>query len=388
MKLKNILAASIIMAMLLMAGCTNKPDSPKEKVEVDNLKYDKFTSESYTAIFKDYINNTDEKNLIYSPYSYKLALEGLGRVTSDFDEDEYLGYAARDNMPKELSGTRTKTLTMLNKNEFKTKDKSINIVSFPDEAAEFSDRAKKEVFGEALWPSEYDNGARFAIMNATKFESEWAEPFDKGMIEEDEFCSYGDGSGKPGSITMKKYMFGEIDHLAYDDDDVMVGMKPLKSTNSAVYFIAAKDYSKEKIINIAENIPLYINKLRDYKEDNGAKYYDYVNIKVPTIMNETKIDVLKAELNGGHESLAKGFKVREIITNKGEEELYIGDITQFARFKLDDKGVRAEAVTDIKAEGAEMPVENPTELNIECTHPFFVVVESEGVVTFITYIGY
>ncbi len=181
MKLKNILAA-IIVFMLLMAGCTNKPDTPNEKVEIDNLKYDKFTSESYTAIFKDYINNTDEKNLIYSPYSYKLALEGLGTVTKDFDTDEYLGYATQDNMPKELDATRTKTIIMLNKNEFETKDKNIKLVEFPGEAAKLSDKAKKEVFGELLWPSEYDGVTRFAIMNATKFESEWAKPFDKDMI--------------------------------------------------------------------------------------------------------------------------------------------------------------------------------------------------------------
>lgn len=383
MKFKNILA-SIIIVMLLMAACTKAPDVPKEKVEIDNFKYDKFTSESYTAIFKDYINNTDGKNLIYSPYSYKLALQGLGTVTADFDADEYLGYAVKDNMPKELDATRTKTIIMLNKNEFETKDKNIKLVEFPDEAAKLSDNAKKEVFGEALWPSEYDGATRFAIMNATKFESEWAEPFDKDMIKEDEFYTFGDAR----ETTMKKYMIGEIDCLAYDDDDVMVGMKPLKSTNSAIYFIAPKDFTKEKITNIAANITTYVNKLRDYKEGNGAKFYDYVNIKVPMIMDETKIDVLKAELNGGHASLANGFKVRDTITNKGDEELYIGDITQFARFKLDDKGVRAEAVTDIKAEGAEMPDENPTELNIECTQPFFVVVESEGVVTFITFIGY
>lgn len=383
MKFKNILAA-IIIVVLLMTACTKVSDEPKEKVEIDNLKYDKFTSESYTAIFEDYINNTDEKNLIYSPYSYKLALEGLGTVTADFDVDEYLGYATQDNMPKELDGTRTKTITMLNKNEFETKDKNIKLVEFPGEAAKLSDNAKKEVFGEALWPSEYDGATRFAIMNATKFESEWAEPFDKDMIKEDEFYTFGDTR----ETTMKKYMIGEIDCLAYDDDDVMVGMKPLKSTNSAIYFIAPKDFTKEKITNIAANITTYVNKLRDYKEGNGAKFYDYVNIKMPMIMDETKIDVLKAELNGGHASLANGFKVRDTITNKGDEELYIGDITQFARFKLDDKGVRAEAVTDIKAEGAEMPDENPTELNIECTQPFFVVVESEGVVTFITFIGY
>ena len=383
MKFKNILAA-IIIVVLLMTACTKVSDEPKEKVEIDNLKYDKFTSESYTAIFEDYINNTDEKNLIYSPYSYKLALEGLGTVTADFDADEYLGYAVKDNMPKELDATRTKTIIMLNKNEFETKDKNIKLVEFPGEAAKLSDNAKKEVFGEALWPSEYDGATRFAIMNATKFESEWAEPFDKDMIKEDEFYTFGDAR----ETTMKKYMIGEIDCLAYDDDDVMVGMKPLKSTNSAIYFIAPKDFTKEKITNIAANITTYVNKLRDYKEGNGAKFYDYVNIKVPMIMDETKIDVLKAELNGGHASLANGFKVRDTITNKGDEELYIGDITQFARFKLDDKGVRAEAVTDIKAEGAEAPVDDPTELNIECTQPFFVVVESEGVVTFITFIGY
>lgn len=383
MKFKNILAV-IIVFMLLMAGCTNVPDTPKEKVEIDNLKYDKFTSESYGAIFKDYVNNTDEKNLIYSPYSYKLALEGLGTVTKDFDTDEYLGYAVKDNMPKELDATRTKTIIMLNKNEFETKDKNINLVEFPDEAAKFSDNAKKEVFGELLWPSEYDGVTRFAIMNATKFESEWDKPFDKDMIKEDDFNTFGDTR----ETIVKKYLHGEIDNLAYDDEDVMVGMKPLKSTNSAIYFIMPKDFTKEKITNIAANITTYVNKLRDYKEGNGAKFYDYVNIKVPMIMDETKIDVLKAELNGGHASLANGFKVRDTITNKGDEELYIGDITQFARFKLDDKGVRAEAVTDIKAEGAEAPAENPTELNIECTQPFFVVVESEGVVTFITFIGY
>ena len=383
MKFKNILAAVIIIVVLLMGACTKAPDVPKKKVEIDNLKYDKFTSESYTAIFKDYINNTDETNLIYSPYSYKLALEGLGTVTADFDADEYLGYASQDNMPKELDGTRTKTITMLNKNEFETKDKNIKLVEFPGEAAKLSDNAKKEVFGEALWPSEYDGATRFAIMNATKFESEWAEPFDKDMIKEDEFYTFGDAR----ETTMKKYMIGEIDCLAYDDDDVMVGMKSLKSTNSAIYFIAPKDFTKEKITNIAANITTYVNKLRDYKEGNGAKFYDYVNIKVPMIMDETKIDVLKAELNGGHASFANGFKVRDTITNKGEEELYINDIVQFARFKLDDKGVRAEAVTDIK-ETAEAPVENPTELNIECTQPFFVAVESEGVMTFITFIGY
>lgn len=381
MKFKNILAAAIIIVVLLMAACTKLP---KKKVEIDNLKYDKFTSESYGAIFKEYINNTDGKNLIYSPYSYKLALDGLGTVTKDFDADEYLGYATQDNMPKELDGTRTKTIAMLNKNEFETKDKNIKLVEFPDEAAKLSDNAKKEVFGELLWPSEYDGATRFAIMNATKFESEWAEPFDKNMIKEDGFYTFGDAR----ETIMKKYLRGEIDNLAYDDDDVMVGMKPLKSTNSAIYFIMPKDFTKEKITNIAANITTYVNKLRDYKEGNGAKFYDYVNIKVPMIMDETKIDVLKAELNGGHASLANGFKVRDTITNKGDEELYIGDITQFARFKLDDKGVRAEAVTDIKAEGAEAPAENPTELNIECTQPFFVVVESEGVVTFITFIGY
>ena len=128
MKFKNILAAAIIIVVLLMGACTKLP---KKKVEIDNLKYDKFTSESYTAIFKDYINNTDETNLIYSPYSYKLALEGLGTVTADFDADEYLGYATQDNMPKELDGTRTKTITMLNKNEFETKDKNIKLVEFP-----------------------------------------------------------------------------------------------------------------------------------------------------------------------------------------------------------------------------------------------------------------
>ncbi len=148
MKLKNILAA-IIIVVIFMTGCSKAPEAPKEKVEIDNLKYDKFTSESYTAIFEDYINNTDGKNLIYSPYSYKLALEGLGTVTADFDADEYLGYATQDNMPKELSGTRTKTLTMLNKNEFETKDKNIKLVEFPDEAAKFSDNAKKEVMAVA-----------------------------------------------------------------------------------------------------------------------------------------------------------------------------------------------------------------------------------------------
>lgn len=192
-KYKNILIGSLLPCLIITA-CNKKPvlnneNTSKEKVEKPEAvkeksnnklnfeQYDKFVNESYSSIFKNYISDTKEKNLIYSPYSYKMALEGLGKVTESFNNDSYLSEAVKSNMPQNLSSVKTKNLVMLNKADFDTKDNDISLVSFPDEGKELSISTQKEVLGHVLLEPKYSADTRFVSLNATKFESKWEKPF-------------------------------------------------------------------------------------------------------------------------------------------------------------------------------------------------------------------
>lgn len=56
--------------------------------------------------------------------------------------------------------------------------------------------------------------------------------------------------------------------------------------------------------------------------------------------------------------------------------------------KLDEEGVKAEAITEIVTMTVLAPEKEKDILNIDCYNPHFVVCVSQGIVTFIGFIGY
>ena len=353
--------------------------------KMDVVKYNEFASESYSSIFKDYIKDSKEKNLIYSPYSYKMALEGLGKVTNSFDKDSYLSEAVKENMSQNLSSVKTKNLVMLDKTTFDTKDKGISLVSFPDEAAKLSIDTQKEVLGHVLLEPKYSIDVRFVSLNATKFESKWKAPFKR--TETDEFNTL------DGAVSDKDFLYGEIDNIAYVDEDVEVGRKKLKEDGSYVYFVNPKKSEKEDLQKVASKISDYIETFNRYMVQDSLigmeniKDYDEVNISLPKIDTESTIDILKAEVENGHSQLADNFKYKDSIKSPLKDGS-IDSIMQVANMKLDEEGVKAEAVTEIVTMTALAPEKEKDILNIDCSHPHFVVCVSEGIITFVGFIGY
>lgn len=384
-----------LLAISLVA-CGNKSniEQPEHKIEkeivkknkekkMDVAKYNKFASESYSSIFKDYIKDSKEKNLIYSPYSYKMALEGVGKVTNNFDKDSYLSEAVKENMPQNLSSVKTKNLVMLDKTTFDTKDKGISLVSFPDEAAKLSIDTQKEVLGHVLSEPDYPTDTKFVSLNATKFESKWKVPFKR--IETDEFNTL------DNTVLNKDFLYGEIDNIAYVDEDVEVGSKKLKEDGSYVYFVNPKKFERENLEKVASNISNYIEDINAFisqsfaEETKTVKIYDEVNVSIPKIDTESTIDILKAEVDNGHSQLADNFKYKDSIKSTLKDGS-IDSIMQVANMKLDERGVKAEAVTEIATTTSLAPEKDI--LNIDCYNPHFVVCVSEGIITFIGFIGY
>lgn len=370
---------------------TKKVVEKEEDKEMNMDKYNKFVNESYNVIFKDYIVDTKEKNLIYSPYSYKMALEGVGKVTNAFNKDDYLSEAVKSNMPQNLNSVKTKNLVMLDKMNFDTQDKDISLVSFLDEGKELSISIQKEVLGHVLLEPMYTVDTRFVSLNATKFESKWEKPFE--ITEKNEFNAFND------VLSDKDFLYGEIDKVAYVDEDVEVGRKELKDDGSYVYFVSPKKFERDNLEKVASKISEYVKAFEEQgtvtktdddvfsKSNNNVRIYDEVNVSIPKIDVESTIDILKAEADNGHAQLVDGFEYKDSIKS-ADKQGNIDSIMQVANMKLDEKGVKAEAVTEIVEMTSLAPEEEKDILDIDCSRPHFVVCVSEGIITFIGFIGY
>lgn len=363
-------------------------EEEQDKVDMDALKkldikeYNKFVSKSFSKVFNNFINNNNKKeNLIFSPYSYKAALEGLGKTTDNFNESKYLGYAVKENLPKELSNLKSKTITMINKDITESTPSGIDLLKFPQDAAKKSIDLQNEILGRVIKRPDFAEDLSLAIVNASFFKGSWKDQFDINETKSGNFKNI------DGSTVKKDIMSGEIDKVAYSDKEMNIGRKALAQNNSYVYFIEPKsdDYKK-----IAEDIPEKITTIENYlllnsMAQNNVDTYDNVFIKVPRVNINSSIDILKAE----DDEIKSPFAFKDTIKLRGGvvNNHVIKDISQVANIILNEKEVKAEAVTDIKAVTTSLATVQK-ELEIDCTKPHFIVTVSNGVISFIGFVGY
>lgn len=380
---------------------TEEEDVKDEDAEEFTIKeYNEFVAKSYQAIFKDWLKkdkSPDKKDtyggLVYSPYSYKKALEGLSHVTDGFKTSEYLSKAIYSQAPTKISNINTGTVTMLNNAQFKTTDKKIKPAGFPDEAQKYAKDLQRTVLGKILLKPDYDEDLSIVILNATKFHGKWKKPFDAEMTEEMPFNNF------YGKEIKKETMFAEdLDKAAYKDDMVSVGRKELKTSKkgsqSFVYFISPEDYKKEDLEKIVENIPKYIEEIEKVADRQYSKYARYfedgVSVSIPRINLKSNIDILKAEKDFGSNDITKPFKEKSSIKRigNGKEPLQVSGIQQIATIKMDEEEVKAEAVTEVEAVMTSLaPEEKEDKLFIDCKHPHFIVTVSDGVISFIGFVA-
>lgn len=382
----NEISVSKLNEFVMSAIDDNKPEE-QDKVDVNALKqldmkeYNKFVAKSFSRVFNNFMDENNKKeNLIFSPYSYKAALEGLGKVTDNFNESDYLGYAVKENLPKELSNLKSKTITMVSKDVAESVPSGVDITKFPQDAAKKSIELQNEILGHVIKRPDFSEDLSLAIVNASYFKGTWKDQFDIKETGSEKFTAV------DGKTVKKDIMNGKIDNIAYSDKEMNIGRKALAQNNSYVYFVEPKsdDYKK-----IAEIIPEKISEIENYLTSsiaqNGVDRYDNVFVKVPRININSSVDILKSEDN----EIKKPFefnnniKLRDGVVNNH----IIKDISQVSNIVLNEKEVKAEAVTGIEAVTTSL-VQVQKELKIDCTKPHFIVTVSNGVISFIGFVGY
>lgn len=358
--------------------------------------YNKFITDSYAGIFNTFLQQSAEKTLVYSPFSYAKALQGLGSLTPDFDNNAYIGKLINQEMKEGVSNINTDTLVMINKEYFTTKDKSFKLVSFKkengeSEAEKASVDLQKRIVGEVMLGPDYKEDLASVIINATRFYGKWEKPFDKENTEVGKFTTMDNRK------VDKDIMYaGDLIKIGLDNDMVAVGAKRLKSDNedgrALTYFIEAKKWDKESLKTIANNIPKYISEIENFNKESketSAKFYDGVTVTVPRLDIESRIELDEIEKANGHESLFGSIRERDAIKRTGKDlsSMQVSEITQVAKMRMDEEEIEAKAVTEMKMELTAMIPEEETVLDIDCTHPHFIVTVSDRVISFIAFVG-
>lgn len=381
-----------------------KTDNKDEKTDNKVIKsdkfdidvYNKFITDSYAGIFNTFLQQSAEKTLVYSPFSYAKALQGLGSLTPDFDNNPYIGKLINQRMKEGVSNINTDTLVMINKEYFTTKDKSFKLVSFrkengESEAEKASVDLQKRIVGEVMLGPDYKEDLASVIINATRFYGKWEKPFDKENTEVGKFTTM------DNKKVDKDIMYaGDLIKIGLDNDMVAVGAKRLKSNNedgrALTYFIEAKKWDKESLKTIANNIPKYISEIENFNKESketSAKFYDGVTVTVPRLDIESRIELDEIEKANGHESLFGSVRERDTIQRTGKDfsSMQVGKITQVTKMRMDEEEIEAKAVTEIQVGITALLPEEKTYLDIDCTHPHFIVTVSEGIISFIGFVG-
>lgn len=369
----------------------DKKGEVKKALNLDD--YNAFVGTSYERVFTEWLKSKEDGYLVYSPYSYKKAFEGLGNLTEAFKDDKYIGKVAYSSLPAP-SNTQTETITMLNSNTFESDDKRFKVVDFNkdngmSEAEKTSKDLQERILNEVLLAPDYDESMASVIINATRFYGKWEKPFEKDRTEELDFTTLDNKKVKKDIMQAEDLM-----KIGYEDEMVTAGAKALQSENgdSYVYFISPKKWDDASLKEVVKNIPNIIGNIHNFNgagSDSKAKYYDTVCVAVPEMDIKSKIDLEKVEKNNGGEALFKPFKERNTIKRKdgSHETIYIDKITQVAGMRMDEKEIEAKAVTQMELKFTYLPPQDETLLEIDCTHPHFVITVSGGIISFIGFVG-
>ena len=212
---------------------------------------------------------------------------------------------------------------------------------------------KTEKMIERLLPDNYDaRSLAVVLMNALYFKDSWRNEFYEGGTQT------GDFKTKTGAVTQKEFM-QQVDHfLYYKDDATELLVMPMKGGVNMVFVLGETDALAEKI-----------NKAESRK----------VRVKIPKIDLETSFErgefVAFLKANG----VSQAFDDRADFSGMIDHPIFVGDIIQKTRIKLDEKGVEAAAVTAILMSESAMPQpEEPIEFNADRPFSFSIYANLDG----------
>ncbi len=206
---------------------------------------------------------------------------------------------------------------------------------------------KTEHMIPALLPETYPTESlAVVLMNALYFKDAWQTEFAKGLTEE------GDFHAGNSQMTRKDFMTVTDYFSYYEDADTRLVILPMKGGVSMAFVIGSTEGLAEKIARAAsENVKVTIPKM-DLETD---------------FSNGELVDFLKEC------GVSLAFDGRADFSAMIDYPVFVSDIIQKTRIKLDEEGVEAAAVTAIMVnDTAFIEPEEPKEFTADRPFSFYI----------------
>ena len=375
---KRFFIMAIAFLSIFIFGC-KKDEPPKTPVtlidgEENKEAYNEFLKANLATILSD--ETALENNFVYSPFSYRRALESLTLVTDDFNDSPYFGA----KLLKDVDGNnfKSKTEVILNKDMFNIKNKVDEFVlkDFPSGAENESKKIQKDVLGETILKPSYESENAMVVINATAFQGKWEKAFKKSRTYKDNFTTIS------GDVVEKDFMQGNIDNVVLQNELVDIGRKSMETPGDYAYFVDVKNPTAENILKVARELPRYIESMENHSTSFGVGERGTVFLAVPKCDIKTNVDILELEKKGvNKEIFEKTFDTNENLERLNDDPIFISGIKQAASFKMDENKIVAKAATEITTESMMAPADEPLEIILDSPH--FIVTTTNGVITFV-----
>lgn len=408
--MKKIVCLVLSFCILFMVcGCKKPYDSGNIK-RMNNASASKFSTEylkdadclsaygEFSFDFFNTVNKADaDKNVCLSPFSaymaFSLCFAGSDGLTAEefknvfglskkqaaeFCQSLYANFIQREYSNKSTKVNLANSVWIDNKYSENVKDSYLKIATdyfnAPVFRCDFSDKATVNAVN--AWCKDntdglidkiiekFDENQFMALINALLIETAWSDEYKKNDIVKTDFTNK--------DLTKKEteFLCRQISSYYLAEDAVAFKM-PFKDGFSFVGILPNEDVSIDE----------YCNNLTAAKLSallNNAQYDCFVNTRIPKFKIDYNVDLIgimqTMGINYAFNSSLADFKPMAEIPDLN---VFIGTALQKTHFELDEKGVKAAAITYIgMGATSAMPEEKPP-IDIFLDRPFVYILMDE-----------
>ena len=396
-----ITVIGIIIAIVYMKNNANKQLANSSLVQNGNKSKTNQSKDNYTFEPSDFELSflkmeNNKNNLIYSPFSIKVALNmlkegsdgetknqienviGTSDVSSYQSIDKVLSFAnaiyVRNYYSECIKKDYTDTLT----NKYRAELKYDEFNNAQNVNNWISDKTFGTIKNILKDEDISDPDSVMLLINALAIDMEWQEKFDfKDTYGEDFFLD--DGTRKKATMMHKKKVIDKNTKYYKDNRITALSMDLQEYGNNKMQFVAImpKKNLSEYVNKISmEDINNILNKLTPaIKTNNG------LNITVPKFSFDydlnLKGDLMKIGITDVFDKKEANLN-KMYIPNSKFKKLYVGDALHKANIDFSENGIKAAAVTVIRimaATSAIVKEKPPIEINLN--KPFLYLIRDK-----------
>lgn len=357
---KTILLLFISISLVSCAKTEKLFPENREKLIFDASKKNhanKVNMDIFTALLK---NKKADENLVLSPLSIQRCLDLISLCTEDRENLPIFKFYDESHLQNlNFKNTKLANLILINLQNIKGETKSLNYdniktVKSATEGTKVYQKFQKTNLDEVLDKEKITDDVVASFIDTVNYEVKWKEPFDEKKTKKRDF------SKSDGTKIQVDTMYNHFENTTALSNDV-IEIFCIRSNNSNIYFIKPKEeqnFSAEQLQNL----------INTFKESNER--YD-VNFYLPKIDIKSQVDFMNLFPKIGLGKLLNEFKIEKLLPDMN---LKVSKAKQTSTLKIDEKGVKAKAVTKVDVKETSMPVENK-KIDIKMDGPFYIIIE-------------